>query len=571
MILFKKVRWKNLLSTGNSFTEVTLNQAPSTLIIGENGSGKSTFIEAISFALYGKPFRKINKPQLVNTINNKGMLVEIEFSIGKKEYLVRRGLKPSVFEIHVDSVMLNQEAAARDYQEVLEKNILRLTHKSFCQIITLGSSTFIPFMQLPAQSRREFIEDLLDIQIFSTMNVLLKNRIQENKDALVECTSKIALCQQRIDLNKKHIESLKQNNDDMIEVKQRLIDEHTTMITDAKTKAETLQVNVTALYEQLVDHNKHIKRGSKIGQLMSQLQYSLSDTDKHIEFFENHDNCPTCTQQIDSEFKEETLNKRKIKKQELDEAIIKLEEEHVAIQEKIDACNAVNDQITDLKASITDCQNKIKMYTEYSETVQKEIDTLKTQAKQIEADASDLNAARIELKQLEKDQESLTNARTLLGTAATLLKDGGIKTKIIKQYVPIMNKLINKYLAAMDFFVQFELDENFDEKIKSRFRDEFTYASFSEGEKMRIDLSLLFTWRAVSKLRNSASTNLLIMDEVFDSSLDASGTEEFFKILSGITADTNVFIISHKGDQLFDKFANVIRFEKVKNFSQIAA
>jgi len=571
MILFKKVRWKNLLSTGNSFTEVTLNQAPSTLIIGENGSGKSTFIEAISFALYGKPFRKINKPQLVNTINNKGMLVEIEFSIGKKEYLVRRGLKPSVFEIHVDSVMLNQEAAARDYQEVLEKNILRLTHKSFCQIITLGSSTFIPFMQLPAQSRREFIEDLLDIQIFSTMNVLLKNRIQENKDALVECTSKIALCQQRIDLNKKHIESLKQNNDDMIEVKQRLIDEHTTMITDAKTKAETLQVNVTALYEQLVDHNKHIKRGSKIGQLMSQLQYSLSDTDKHIEFFENHDNCPTCTQQIDFEFKEETLNKRKIKKQELDEAIIKLEEEHVAIQEKIDACNAVNDQITDLKASITDCQNKIKMYTEYNETVQKEIDTLKTQAKQIEADASDLNAARIELKQLEKDQESLTNARTLLGTAATLLKDGGIKTKIIKQYVPIMNKLINKYLAAMDFFVQFELDENFDEKIKSRFRDEFTYASFSEGEKMRIDLSLLFTWRAVSKLRNSASTNLLIMDEVFDSSLDASGTEEFFKILSGITADTNVFIISHKGDQLFDKFANVIRFEKVKNFSQIAA
>jgi DNA repair exonuclease SbcCD ATPase subunit len=570
VIYFKTVRWKNLLSTGNVFTEVKLNQSSSTLIIGENGSGKSTFVEAISFALYGKPFRKINKPLLVNSINNKNLIVEIEFSIGKKEYLVRRGLKPAVFEILVDDVLLNQEAASKDYQEILEKNILRLTHKSFSQIITLGSSTFVPFMQLPAASRREFIEDLLDIQIFSTMNTLLKDRVQKNKDDIAACATRISLCEQKIQLNKRHIESMRQNNDEIIEIKQNKINEHNFMIEEVTISRDDSARKLGDYTPVVADQTKLISKLKKINSLQSELQYKITDCSKHIDFFEKHDECPTCTQDIEAGIKSYKLEEGRNKSKELTDAIVKLKEEQDRVDVRLKEIETAQDQIDLLYAEINDCNNKIAMYTRYNAELQKEITNLNVQQKKIETDATELNAAKAELVEIETEKEKLTNARTLLSTAALLLKDGGIKTKIIKQYVPVMNKLINKYLAAMDFFVQFELDENFDEKIKSRFRDEFTYGSFSEGEKMRIDLSLLFTWRAVSKLRNSASTNLLIMDEVFDSSLDTSGTEEFFKILSSVTADTNVFIISHKGDQLFDKFSSVIKFEKVKNFSQIA-
>ena len=570
MIYFKTVRWKNLLSTGNVFTEVKLNQSSSTLIIGENGSGKSTFVEAISFALYGKPFRKINKPLLVNSINNKNLIVEIEFSIGKKEYFIRRGLKPAVFEILVDGVLLNQEAASKDYQEILEKNILRLTHKSFSQIITLGSSTFVPFMQLPAASRREFIEDLLDIQIFSTMNILLKDRVQKNKDDIAACAARVSLCEQKIQLNKRHIESMRQNNDEIIEIKQNKINEHNFMIEEVTISRDDSARKLGDYTPVVADQTKLISKLKKINSLQSELQYKITDCSKHIDFFEKHDECPTCTQDIEAGIKSYKLEEGRNKSKELTDAIVKLKEEQDKVDVRLKEIETAQDQIDLLYAEINDCNNKIAMYTRYNAELQKEITNLNVQQKKIETDATELNAAKAELVEIETEKEKLTNARTLLSTAALLLKDGGIKTKIIKQYVPVMNKLINKYLAAMDFFVQFELDENFDEKIKSRFRDEFTYGSFSEGEKMRIDLSLLFTWRAVSKLRNSASTNLLIMDEVFDSSLDTSGTEEFFKILSSVTADTNVFIISHKGDQLFDKFSSVIKFEKVKNFSQIA-
>jgi DNA repair exonuclease SbcCD ATPase subunit len=570
VIYFKTVRWKNLLSTGNVFTEVKLNQSSSTLIIGENGSGKSTFVEAISFALYGKPFRKINKPLLVNSINNKNLIVEIEFSIGKKEYFIRRGLKPAVFEILVDGVLLNQEAASKDYQEILEKNILRLTHKSFSQIITLGSSTFVPFMQLPAASRREFIEDLLDIQIFSTMNILLKDRVQKNKDDIAACATRVSLCEQKIQLNKRHIESMRQNNDEIIEIKQNKINEHNFMIEEVTISRDDSARKLGDYTPVVADQTKLISKLKKINSLQSELQYKITDCSKHIDFFEKHDECPTCTQDIEAGIKSYKLEEGRNKSKELTDAIVKLKEEQDKVDVRLKEIETAQDQIDLLYAEINDCNNKIAMYTRYNAELQKEITNLNVQQKKIETDATELNAAKAELVEIETEKEKLTNARTLLSTAALLLKDGGIKTKIIKQYVPVMNKLINKYLAAMDFFVQFELDENFDEKIKSRFRDEFTYGSFSEGEKMRIDLSLLFTWRAVSKLRNSASTNLLIMDEVFDSSLDTSGTEEFFKILSSVTADTNVFIISHKGDQLFDKFSSVIKFEKVKNFSQIA-
>lgn len=567
MIIFKYVRWRNLLSTGNAFTEVKLNDAASTLIIGENGSGKSTFIEAISFALYGKPFRKINKPQLLNSINGKNLVVEIEFSIGKKEYLIRRGIKPGIFEIYVDGSLLNQEASARDYQDVLEKNILKLSHKSFSQIITLGASTFVPFMQLPAHSRREFIEDLLDIQIFSTMNVILKNRIQDNKDALKDANTKLALCEQKIELNKKHIESLRQNNEGLIALKQSKIDEHAILVDLASDEIDQFSNKIEELKSSISDEQSISERLNKVTTLHSELKFKLTDHNKHIKFLHTHDHCPTCTQDIDPGFKKENLNTKIASAEELDAALTKLSEEQVKINARMKEIVAIGNQISAHNAEITDRNNKIRMYQKYNGELQKEMDGLRKTQARVETEAVDLNAAKKELKDVQSSIEQLTDDRTLLGTAGILLKDGGIKTKIIKQYVPVMNKLINKYLAAMDFFVQFELDENFDEKIKSRFRDEFSYASFSEGEKMRIDLALLFTWRAVSKLRNSASTNLLIMDEVFDSSLDTSGTDEFFKILSSVTADTNVFIISHKGDQLFDKFSNIIRFEKQKNFS----
>ena len=570
MILFKIIRYKNLLSTGNVFTEIQLNQHPSTLVIGENGAGKSTMIEAISFALYGKPFRKINKPQLLNSINQKNLLVEIEFDIGNKSYMIRRGLKPNIYEIFIDGEMLNQDAASRDYQEVVEKNILRMSHKSFSQIITLGSSTFIPFMQLPAHSRREFIEDLLDIQIFSTMNILLKNKIQENKETLSSISNDIALCIQKIELNKKHIESLKQNNDDMVEIKQNKINEHVFMITELNRMMDEHIEEIEGIRISPEETKKLSSKLKKINSLNKDIKYKLDHANKHIMFMENNDHCPTCTQEISSDFKNTNVMTYKTKSEELESAIQKLYEEETSLLTKIEEIEKINNKINELNSLITDSNNKIRMYEKYNTELQKEIHTLLNQKNKIDSDTSELNTSKTELKQLEKDKENLTHKRSLYITAAILLKDGGIKTKIIKQYVPIMNKLINKYLAAMDFFVDFQIDENFEERIKSRFRDEFSYASFSEGEKMRIDLSLLFTWRAVAKLRNSANTNLLIMDEVFDSSLDSAGTEEFFKILSSITADSNVFIISHKGDQLFDKFTNVIKFEKVKNYSRIA-
>jgi len=567
MILFKVVRWRNLLSTGNTFTEVKLNEAASTLIVGENGAGKSTFIEAISFALYGKPFRKINKPQLLNAINGKNLLVEIEFAIGKKEYLVRRGIKPNVFEIFVDGSLLNQEAKSGDYQDVLEKNILKLSHKSFSQIITLGASTFVPFMQLPAQARRDFIEDLLDIQIFSTMNNLLKTRIQDNKDALKDANTQLALCEQKIDLNKKHIESLRQNNEDLIDIKHGKIYEHETLIETANAEIDKISEQIDDLRLNIGDEQSVTDRMGKIVTLHSELKFKLTDHNKHIKFLNTYDHCPTCAQDIDPNFKTETLNTKIASAEELDVALSKLSQEQDKVNARMVEIVKIGNQISQLNAEIVDRNNKIRMYQKYNQELYKEIEKLRNTQTKVETDAVDLNKAKKELKDVHTLIEELTENRSLLGTAAVLLKDGGIKTKIIKQYVPVMNKLINKYLAAMDFFVQFELDESFDEKIKSRFRDEFSYASFSEGEKMRIDLALLFTWRAVAKLRNSASTNLLIMDEVFDSSLDTSGTDEFFKILSSVTADTNVFIISHKGASLMDKFTNIIRFEKKRNFS----
>lgn len=571
MIIFKKLRYQNILSTGNQFTEIDLNRSNSTLIVGENGAGKSTFIEALTFALYGKPFRNINKPQLMNAITGKNLLVELEFSIGKKDYMVRRGMKPNIFEIWLNGEMMNQNAGARDYQEFLEKNILKLNFKSFSQIVVLGSANYVPFMQLPAMQRRAVVEDLLDIQIFSIMNSLLKDKMAQNKSDITDVEYQIDLCEQKIELHSKHINTLRANNDDLIQQKEQKIREHQEAIDALNVDIETLSEKLDALNTQIADHEKVASRKSKLVQMESTLEDRIRKLNREIQFFHDHDNCPTCKQGIDHDFKNDTIQKREAKTQEVTEALSKLESEIQSANTRLEEIQALNKQITALNAKITDNNQQIGFYQRYIRDLNKEIEGLREQSNKIETESEDTSKFIEELNSHKKQKETLSRQKSVLDVASHLLKDTGIKTKIIKQYVPIMNKLINKYLASMDFFVNFELDEQFNETIKSRFRDDFSYASFSEGEKMRIDLSLMFTWRAIAKLRNSASTNLLIMDEVFDSSLDSGGTEEFMKILDQLTQDTNTFVISHKGDQLYDKFHSVIRFEKHSNFSRMAA
>ena len=560
-----------MLSTGNQFTEVALDRSKSTLIVGENGAGKSTILDALSFALYGKPFRNINKPQLVNSMTQKNLIVECEFMVGSKHFCVKRGIKPQLFEIYQNGEMINQNSSARDYQEYLEKSILKLSFKSFGQIVILGSANYLPFMQLPAHARREVIEDLLDIKIFTTMNNLLKEKIATNKAAITEADYQINLIDNKIELTNKHINSLKTNNDHLIKQKQELIDEVMGEILLTEMVLTRENNNLKDMLDQITDSDKVNSKRTKLIELESQLESKIRSLKKEITFYHDNDSCPTCRQGIDHDFKNETISEREVKQDEVTDALSKIETEINAINDRVNEITEINKEITAINTKISELNSDIRSWNASISTLQTEIDSLEKNTVVIDESKGDLDLLSGQLADQQKHKEELANERSVIEVAGVLLKDSGIKTRIIKQYVPIMNKLINKYLAAMDFFVQFELDENFNETIRSRYRDDFSYASFSEGEKMRIDLSLMFTWRAIAKLRNSASTNLLIMDEVFDSSLDVGGTEEFLKILEGLTGDTNTFVISHKGDQLYDKFHSVIKFEKHANFSRIAA
>ena len=569
MITFKVVRWKNLLSTGNIFTEVNLTDSPSTLIVGENGAGKSTFIEAISYALYGKPFRRINKPQLVNTINQKNMLVELEFCIGNKEFIVRRGMKPGIFEIVQDGILVNQDAAMRDYQEYLEKNILKLNHKSFTQIITLGSRSFVPFMQLPTGQRREIIEDLLDLQIFSVMNTILKQKVSDNKEAIRDVKYNADLCQEKIRLQKDYMNNVKINNDKQIGAHKIRITELTTIIADLETSITDINADINMLANDIADQSSITAKIKELETLKSAFNDKISKIRKEITFYDQNDNCPTCKQGIEHSFKCDTVDKKNSQLTESQVALDEIDIKYTELGTRLSEITIINSQITALNQKIFECNTQIKSNQDFIKKLEAEVVRLSLEHKENTDDQEKLNLLKAELKLYVENHEALINKKSIIDVVAVLLKDGGIKAKIIKQYIPVMNKLINKYLASMELTVSFELDENFNETVRSRHRDEFSYDSFSEGEKARIDLAILFAWRAISKLRNGNSSNLLILDETFDGSLDSTGTEELLKIISGITADSNVFVISHKPDQMVDKFSNVIRFEKVKNFSRI--
>lgn len=566
MIVFKSIRWKNLLSTGNTFTEITLNTHHQTLIVGENGAGKSTILDALSFALYGKPFRKVNKGQLINSINNKNLLVECEFSIGTKQYLVRRGTKPTVFDIVVDGTSLNQDASSGDFQEMLEKHILKLSHKTFSQVVVLGSASFVPFMQLAAQPRREVIEDLLDIQVFTTMNTLLKDKIATNKNDILDIDYKIVSTEDKIEMEASHLSSLEQNNDAMKKQKMKQIAEYVAQVNTIDEQTTLLLREVSDLLTSIQDQEKVRKRLEKVVQLSQQVDIRVEKLRKENEFFLLNHDCPTCRQGIDHDHKNTIVQQTTQKIDEIENGRQMMIQELERLNQRISEIAQVTATISQKQSQANTNQTQSNTYTQFIESIRAELEAL-DRTTQFDDTKSSLLGLKRSLLTLKGNKEQLVSHRAVLEVAGVLLKDAGIKTKIIRQYIPVINKLINKYLAAMDFFVNFELNENFEETIKSRFRDEFSYASFSEGEKSRIDLALLFTWRAVAKLRNSAFTNLLILDEVFDGSLDTQGNEELLKILQSVTEGNNVFVISHKTDAYLDKFERVLRFQKQKNFS----
>ena len=568
MILFRKIRWKNLLSTGNHYTEINLSTNTNTLIVGENGSGKSTLLDAMCFALFGKAFRSINKPQLLNSINQKDCVVEVEFDTNNKSYKIIRGIKPNVFEIHCNGQLLNQEAASKDYQEHLEKFILKLNYKSFTQIVILGSASFTPFMQLSASDRRAIIEDLLDIQIFSTMNGLVKERLSTNKETTISNKHQIDLVTKEYDLKKKHIEELKKSNDDEIKRYEEEIQNNLQIISELLANNNILNARTEELNLQVSNKLDSETKIKKIVKLETQIENNLGKYNKDIEFFRSHDDCPTCRQSIALEFKEEQIKSLDTRVNDSKQALEQLKNKLTEEQEKLNAINETQSLIQTFVVKIATNNTSINETNKYITKIQKKIVELRSSKAGTDQEDNNLKVLQDSLSQLQAGLKELIEEKSYLEAASALLKDTGIKTKIVRQYLPVINKLVNKYLASLDFFVNFNLDESFKETIKSRHRDDFSYNNFSEGEKQRIDMALMLTWRAVAKLKNSANTNLLILDETFDSSLDANGTDYLMTVLHTLEG-VNLFVISHKGDVLQDKFENVIRFVKEKNFSKV--
>ena len=567
MIIFKHVRWKNFLSTGNNFIEIELDRNSTTLIIGENGAGKSTVLDALCFGLFGKPFRGINKPQLLNSVNNSNCVVEVEFEIGSKKLKVIRGIKPNIFEIYINGKMYNQDANVRDYQKYLEQQILKLNWRSFTQVVILGSSAFIPFMQLKARHRREVVEEILDIQIFSLMNMLLKQKLKGIDDQARDVEYNYELTNEKIELQENYIDEIKRNKDKLITEKTALVGGNEEEVFKMKLDIDFHQQNNKELLYQIKDSDDVDAKQNKLKDIRSTLVEKKNNNSRMVKFFEKEDDCPTCEQHIDEKFKKDMISTKQKEVDKFASALIELEQTLNEIFNRKGDINAIADKIRENEVYLAKENSSITQLEKFNATLKSEIEQLQS-SDVVKSDFDRLEELKGRLVGIEDEKGKLKEEVIYCEAIRSMLQDTGIKTKIIKQYLPIMNKLINTYLTSMEFYVNFTLNENFEETIKSRYRDEFTYDSFSEGEKMRIDLALLFTWRAIAKMKNSTNTNLLMLDEIFDSSLDSTGTDEFLKILNTLDGE-NVFVISHKQDVLVDKFASTIKFEKMKNFCHV--
>ena len=568
MILFKKIRWKNFLSTGNQYTEVDFTENKTNLIIGTNGAGKSTVLDALTFSLFGKPFRKINKPQLINSINEKDCKVEVEFSIGNTEWKVVRGIKPAIFEIWRNDSALDQSAAALDQQKWLEQNVLKMNYKSFTQIVILGSSTFVPFMQLSAANRREVIEDLLDIKIFSSMNTLIKEKIRSVKEDIKVLELKKESLLDKVQMQESFIEELENRGNANINTNKEKIDNLDEEIVNYTRENESVEEPLRELIREQNAITGYAEKLRKLGNLKGKISQKVSTITKEHKFFTENTVCPTCTQPIDEEFRINRITDAQNKAKELQSGYKELEEAIKEEEERERQFNTLSKEISNLTNGISQNNIKINGLRRQIRNLEQEIQVLTENLANRNSEHEKLESFKDNLKTTYDELASKKDTINYYDFSYSLLKDGGVKTKIIKKYLPLINQQVNRYLQMMDFYINFTLDEEFNETVQSPIHEDFSYASFSEGEKMRIDLALLFTWREVARMKNSVNTNLLIMDEVFDSSLDGEGTGEFLKIIRYVIKDANIFVISHKTG-LEDRFESVIRFEKVKGFSRM--
>jgi len=569
MINFSKVRYKNFLSTGQQFIEIDLQKSNTTLVVGENGAGKSTMLDALCFGLFQRAFRNIKKDQMINTINEKECIVEVEFTVGQKDYKIIRGIKPSIFEIWCNGDMLNQDAAQRDYQKHLEQQILKLNFRSFTQVVILGNASFVPFMQLRARHRRQVVEEILDIEIFSKMNLMFREKAKSQDEIIKQDDFQYSILDTKIEDKKTYIDDISNRSKDLAQSKRIELDKTTVDIGNYEEDIKKVRIEIAGLQKEILDETKVNSMKSKLHSMEAKLENTCNKHKKDLKFFETYDDCPTCQQAIDTAFKTTMINKKKEKVLELEVGLGQIDTEIKTNQMRLDTINKTMVLIREKELLINRYETSIAEIEKQKDRLSQEIDKIVNENISTAEQTGELHELQEQLIQTDIKKKSDKDHKIYIDTARALMQDTGIKTKIIKQYLPIMNQYINKYLADMDFFVNFTLDEEFNETIKSRYRDEFNYHSFSEGEKLRIDLAILFTWREIAKLKNSTNTNLLILDEIFDSSLDSSGTDEFMRILYTTMDKENIFVISHKGDTLIDKFPRVMKFEKYKNFTRM--
>src|SRR6056300_73112 len=568
MIVFKKIKYRNCLSTGNTPIEVDLRRSPTTLIIGQNGSGKSTLLDALCWALFNKPFRIIKKEQMINTINQSDCEVEIEFDVGMKQYRIKRGVKPNLFEIYCNGDLINQNASNIDYQKYLETNIMKLNYRSFIQVVILGSSSYEPFMKMKARYRRDVVEEILDVKVFTQMDLILRDQQGQLSKEILDVRHKCDLIETKYETEMKHFKSLSDLNTNDIDDKKLQLEKQTKSKEEYNTKIKELNNQIDSFKEELEGKEEADNKLKQLLKMETKIEHNLHSHKKNLDFFQENDNCPTCTQKLEPEFRGEKIAYEKSKIVVLEDGIKKLTEEVVKMEEKVNHFGAISKKLSDLYVDIAKVNTSLEELNNYSDRIHKEISILENKQTDSKKIATDLQQLKEELETIKVERDKITEQKKYVDVLREVLSEKGAKTQIIRKFLPIMNTLINQYLQSMDLYVSFHLDEEFNETVKSRHRDTFVYNSFSEGEKLRIDLALLFTWRTIAKMKNSVNTNLLILDEIFDSSLDAQGTDDFFKIINKLNNE-NIFIISHKGDIMFDKFTNIMKFEKYKNFTRL--